>query len=493
MQVSRRLDAVRVDFDDERLVANAGLIAPASLAERLGLKDLLDAGIDLGEVAGHANPGTKAMTIIHAVLSGADSIDDCDVLRAGATAAVLGHRVAAPSTLGTFLRGFSWAHARQLDKASAVMLARAWTAGAGPADPAKAYTIDLDSSIHETYGTKKEGATRFSYTHVRGYHPLYATAADTGEVLHSRLRGGNSHTARGAVGFLAETFSRVRAAGVTGPLRLRADSGFYSKKITDACRRSGVAFSVTVKLYKRLLAAISAIPDNAWTPIPYWLEDGADVAVIPWHAFKSRTDEGVACRLVVRRVRPTPGSQLALIATFSYHAFITDMDGDAVTLEAWHRAHAVVENAIRDLKYGAGLNHLPSGRFRANAAWLALNVMAHNLSRWTVRIGDIDIVPGDTTLTDTNDTPVAVGETTGSAETPAPADESRPRQPRRRHRPGERVDFVATDTLRRRYLAIPGRLASSARQLTVHLPARWPWAEQFSSTLDAIRAVQAVT
>ncbi|MHB2024580.1 MAG: transposase, partial [Mycobacteriales bacterium] len=188
--------------------------------------------------------------------------------------------------------------------------------------------------------------------------------------------------------------------------------------------------------------------------------------------------------------------QLALIATYSYHAFITDMAGDAVTLDAWHRAHAVVENAIRDLKYGVGLNHLPSGRFGANAAWLALNVMAHNLSRWTARIGGLDIIPGDTTQPDADDTPAPAGETTDAADaadTPAPAGTNDRRPPRRRRRPGERVDFVATNTLRRRYLAVPGRLASSARTLTVHLPARWPWAEQFTTMLDAIRAVQAVT
>jgi hypothetical protein len=224
MRVSLGLDRVRVDFDDERLVANAGLIAPASLAARLELKELLDQTIDLGDVPGHANPGVKAMTVIHAVLAGADSIDDCDVLRAGATGTVLGHSVAAPSTLGTFLRCFSWAHCRQLDSASATLLRRAWAAGAGPQHPGAAFTIDVDSSIHETYGTKKEGASGFGYTHVRGYHPLYTTTA-TGEVLHSRLRGGNAHTARGAASFLAETFSRVTAAGVTGPLQLRADSG----------------------------------------------------------------------------------------------------------------------------------------------------------------------------------------------------------------------------------------------------------------------------
>jgi hypothetical protein len=177
MQVSRSLDTIAVTFDDERLVANAGLIAPASLAEHLGLKSLLEERVDLADAPGRANVGHKAMTVIHAVLAGADSIDDCDVLRAGATAAVLGHGVAAPSTIGTFLRSFSFGHARQLDSVAAEMLARAWAAGAGPDDLGAPFTIDLDSSIHETYGTKKEGATRFSYTHVRGYHPLYCVAA----------------------------------------------------------------------------------------------------------------------------------------------------------------------------------------------------------------------------------------------------------------------------------------------------------------------------
>lgn len=484
MPSSHSLDRIAVTFDDENLVANAGLLAPASLAERLGLRELLDKTVELGDVAGHANVGAKAMTVIHSVLAGADSIDDCDVLRAGATSTVLGHVVAAPSTIGTFLRAFSWAHTRQLDSVSKTMLARAWAAGAGPQDRAAPFTIDLDSSVHETYGLQKEGGTRFSYNHVRGYHPLYATAADTGEVLHARLRGGNSHTARGAVSFLAETFSRARAAGAAGPLRLRADAGFYSKKVVDACQKATVGFSITVKLYKSLLGAISRIPEDQWQPIPYWLDDGADVAVIDWQAFASKGKGGVACRLVVRRVKPTPGSQLALIATYSYHAFITDLPGDAVALDEWHRAHAVVENAIRDLKYGAGLNHLPSGRFGANAAWLALNIMAHNMSRWVVRIGALDIVPAnDTAISDT-----------ATADNPAPTVANTALRRRRgRRQPGERKTFLATDTLRRRHLAIPGRLASSARKLTVHLPARWPWAKDFNSMLDAIRAVEAVT
>ncbi len=481
MQVSRGLDGVGVTFDDERLVANAGLIVPATLAEHLGLRELIEQRVDLGDAPGRANVGHKAMTVIHAVLAGADSIDDCEVLRAGATSAVLGHAVAAPSTVGTFLRSFSWPDARQLDTVGAQMLSRAWAAGGGPEATDAPMTIDVDSSVHETYGLRKEGATRFSYTKVRGYHPLYATLAETGEVLHARLRGGNSHTARGAVSFLAETFARVRAAGANGPIDLRADSGFYSKKVVDACKKAGVRFSITVKLYKGLLAAISKIPEESWTSIPYWLEDGADVAEIPWQAF-GPGDKGVACRLVVRRVKPTPGSQLALIATYSYHAFITDREGTPVALDAHHRRHAVVENAIRDLKYGVGLNHLPSGRFGANAAWLALNAMAHNLSRWSARIGGID--------TDDPGGGAADAELTDTAETEPPGaggDQDRP------GRQTTRKSFVATDTIRRRHLAVPGRLAGSARKLTLHLPARWPWAEAFVDMLDAIRAVKLLT
>jgi len=161
MQVSRGLDRVGVDFDDEHLVANAGLIAPASLAQHLGLRELIEDRVDLGDAPGRANVGHKAMTVVHAVLVGADSIDDCEVLRSGATAAVLGHAVLAPSTIGTFLRSFSWAHARQLDSVAAEATVRAWAAGAGPAGSAEPFTIDMDSSVHETYGLQKEGATRF--------------------------------------------------------------------------------------------------------------------------------------------------------------------------------------------------------------------------------------------------------------------------------------------------------------------------------------------
>ncbi len=363
-------------FDDGHLVADAGLILPATTAEHLGLRDLFDDMVDLGDAAGLANVGHKAMTVIHSVLAGGDSIDDCDWLRAGASQAVLGHAVLAPSTIGTFLRSFMWGHARRLDMVSAELVRRAWAAGAGPG--AEPVTIDIDSSIHETYGLAKQGGAKFTHTKVRGYHPLYAHIAGTGDVVHHRLRGGNANTGRGAASFVIETVNRVRNAGATGPFTLRADSGFHIGAVTAACRKKKVKYSITVRLNPAIRKAIARIADDAWTPIPYWIGDGADVAETTYQPFGKKAP---IVRLIVRRVRPTPGSQLALFVEWSYHALITDRVGDTIDLEADHRRHAIIEDTIRDLKYGVGLNHFPSGKFGANAAWLALNVIAHNLAR----------------------------------------------------------------------------------------------------------------
>ena len=194
-----------------------------------------------------------------------------------------------------------------------------------------------------------------------------------------------------------------------------------------------VRFSITIRQRASLRDLIEAIPEEDWTPIPYWMDGAADVAETTYTPFQTKPDAPPA-RLIVRRVKPTPGSQLALFARYSYHAFITDRDGETLELEADHRRHAEVENAIRDLKYGVGLNHMPSGRFAANGAWLAVQVMAHNLARWTARIG--------------------LGERT-----------------------------VITKTLRRRVFALVGRITRSARRLTLHLPRRWPWETQFSRGL----------
>ena len=356
-------DRIQIAFDDHRLVANAGLLLPVTLAQRLGLSQLVDRHVDLGRAPGRANTGDKMMTLVASALAGGDCIDDAAALRAGGVGRVLGYVVKAPSTLGTFLRSFRWGHVRQLDRVSRELLAQVWAAGAGPGDGP--LTLDLDSTVCETFGLCKEGAQRHNYTGQRGYHPLLTVAAGTGDVLMARLRQGRANTARGAAHFLRETVSRVRYSGARGQLTVRADSGFYTHAIVAVCRDKDVRFSITARQHPRLRNIIEAIPEGNWTPIPYWMEGAADVAETTYVPFESKPDAATV-RLIVRRVKPTPGSQLALFANYSYHAFITDRDGDTLYLEADHRRHAEIENAIRDLKYGVGLNHLPSGRFAAN-------------------------------------------------------------------------------------------------------------------------------
>jgi len=437
MRSSHSLDRVDTAFDDDRLVPDAGLILPATLAHHLGLGQMVDEHLDLGAKPGRANAGDKVLTLVMSALAGGDHIDHVDALRAGGTARVLGFAVKAASTVGTFLRSFRWGHVRQLDRVSRELLRRAWQAGAGPGS--EPLTIDLDSTICETYGLKKQGALRPGYTGARGYHPLLAVAAGTGDVLMARLREGRAHSGRSAGHFLRETVSRVRHAGATGQITMRADSGFYAHSVVAMCRRLKVRYSITVRQHRSLRTLIEAIPEHEWTPIPYWIAGGADVAETVYTPFKGEKD-AVPVRLIVRRVRPTPGSQLSFFTTYDLHAFITDRDGDMLTLEADHRRHAEVENAIRDLKYGVGLNHLPSGMFAANGAWLAVQVMAHNLARWTARIG---------------------------------LDEG----------------IVTTKTLRRQLFGLPGRLTRSARRVTLHLPARWPWATGFGQALARFRAI----
>ena len=323
-------DRIRIVFDDHRLVANAGLLLPATLARHLGLRELVDHHLDLGGAPGRANTGDKLMTLVASAMAGGDCIDDADVLRTGGTACTLGGTVKAPSTLGTFLRSFRWGpRPASWDRVSRELLARAWAAGAGPGDAP--FTIDLDSTICETYGLAKEGARHHGYTGKRGYHPLLAIAAGTGDVLMSRLREGRANTARGAAHFLRETVGRVRYAGANGRLTLRADSGFYTHGVVSVCRKMDVRFSITIRQHKSLRNLIEAIPEDAWTPIPYWMDGAADVAETTCTPFQSEPD-AAPVRLIVRRVKPTPGSQLALFASYSYHGFITDRGrGDART------------------------------------------------------------------------------------------------------------------------------------------------------------------
>ncbi len=431
-----------VSFDESNLVPNAGLLPAAVLAERLYLAGLVDERLCLSRHG--ANSGAKALTVLGSMLAGGDSIDDVAVLRAGAAGSLFDD-TRAPSTVGSWLRAHKWSNVRQLDAVSRELLARLWAAGAGPADLSAPLTIDVDSTIVQVHGRAKQGAA-FGYTKVRGYHPQLATCAQTGQVLMCRLRGGSAGAARGAASFLTETISRVRGAGATGQLTVRADSAFYSRTVIATAAKFDVRFSITARQDKRIRAAIDAIEESAWQPIPYWLStpevSGADVAETTFTVFATDKRHARTVRLIVRRVRPTPGSQLALFTDWDYHAFVTDRDrdGDVLELEADHRRHAVVEQSIAELK-SAGLAHLPSGNFMANAAWLALAVMAHNLGR-------------------------AVGQLAGPD-----------------------LQRATAATLRRTVFTVPGRLVHSGRQRRLRLPQQWPWAEAISQALTSIQAI----
>jgi len=423
------LDRLQVCFDDERAVANAGLLLPATLASRLGIEQLVNETVDLSGRPGGARPGRKVLTLCHAMHLGADSIDDCDVLRCGRTGLVLGHGVLAPSTLGTFLRSFTFGHVRQLDRVLAESLGRAWQAGAGPGE--QRLVIDLDSFVGEVHGYAKEGAC-YGYTRELGYHPLLATRAGTDETLHVRLRKGSAHTQRGAPRFVDELIARVRRAGAVGEILLRADCGFWNKKITAKLRAKGCLYSIGVRVTKPVAAAIEAIPEQAWLRLADYPETGeAEIA---------ETVLGDD-RLIVRRVR-TLDAQPQLFATWQHFAFITNRDEPLELVEREHREHAACELVIRDLKDQA-LRHFPSGRFNANAAWTVIACLAHNLLRWSELLG----LP-----------------------------ERRPRRAR---------------TLRRRLVALPGRLTRTARRWTLHLPARWPWQDDFLAALARLRALSA--
>lgn len=427
--VNHGIDRVRVMFDDESLIADAGLVLVATVVARLGLEALVDATLRLVGRAGGAQPGRKVLTVVHAMIGGADCIDDTDRLRAGSTGRLLGHRVMAPSTLGTFLRAFSFGHVRQLEAVVGRAIERAWGLGAGPAGT---LVVDVDSTICEVHGYQKQGAA-YGYTRRLGYHPLLATRADTGEVLHARLRKGSANTGRGIVRFIDELLARLRRAGGGDAVIVRADSGFYRHDLLDRLSAAKVGFSVTVPLRRQVRDAIEAIDERAWSRIGY--PDGE--AHVAECVYRGR-------RLVVRRVRNHHGPQGQLFATWRYHAFVTNLAGSAWQLDRSHRAHAVVELSIRDLKAGP-LAHLPSGNFAANGAWLQCAVLAHNLTRWTATLGGI--------------------------------------------RPDR---LVVAKTLRHRLIGVPGRLVNRSGRPTLRFPARWPWADQFATMLDTLRALPPV-
>ncbi len=426
------LDGVRVVFDDERVVSDAGIALVATLAGRLGIEGLAGRFVQLRrDRPGSANVGRKVMALIYAMVLGADCIDDCEVLRAGRTRRLLGGWLPAPSTLGTFLRAFMFGHVRQLDRVLAETLTRAWRAGAGPGG--ERLVVDVDSFVGEAYGYQKEGVG-FGYTKRRGYHPMLASRAGTGEVLHIRLRRGQAASARGVLRFTEELIARVQRAGASGEKLFRADSAFWNNKLMARLQDAGWAYSISVRLLFWVKDAVAEIPESAWQPLEDYPDGGE--AQIAEQIVKGK-------RLIVRRTRLV-GPQAELWPDWRYFPFLTNRTDPLEVVEAEHRQHAVVELTIRDLKDQA-LAHFPSGRFNANSAWTVIACIAHNLLRWTSVIG-------------------LSGETVRAAR-----------------------------TMRRRLLHIPGRLTHSARQWTLHLPARWPWQGDFTRALARIRALPAAS
>jgi Transposase DDE domain group 1 len=434
-RVSHAIDRVQVRFDDENLVANAGLLLAGTLAVRLELEALVNSMVGLSGRVGGSRPGRKVLSLVHAIVAGGSHIDHADVLRWGGTEAVLPFRVMAPSTLDTFLRAFSFGHVRQLEAVVGETLRRAWAMGAGPG-PAR-LVIDVDSTICEVAGKSKAGAA-FGYTKVLGYHPLLASRADTGEVLHARMRKGSANTQRGAVRLIDELVARVRRAGATGEIVMRFDSGFWSNDTIASLGRLDVRYTMAVRTSNKGQAkAIAAISEDAWVDIDYTPDGQAQVAECTYNGR----------RLVVRRTRLTDRRQAELWADWRHFGFLTDLPGDTATVDAFHRQHAVVELAIRDLKEGAGMEHVPSGNFSANSAWLQCAVLANNLIRWTATIGEAGTVD----------------------------------------------HLTVARTVRTRLIALPGRLVNLAGTMTLRAPLHWPWAQWFNRRLDRLRALQPST
>src|SRR3954451_24978625 len=450
MRLSHARAAIRVRFDDPNLVSCAGLVPVMALAARCGLTALLAETLTLTG-KGTANAAAKIQALIGGMVAGADSISDMDLLRHGGMNRVF-DGIRAPSTLGTFLRAFTFGHVRQLDAVAAELLARLATATPLLPGAQQWMFLDIDDTVRQTYGYAKQGAGR-GYTGVKGLNALlavFSTPLSAPVIAATRLRKGSTNSARGAAKLLADALGTARRAGAglahNAVVLVRADSAYYGFDIIDVCRRAGARFSITARLTPTVVTAITGIDEQAWVPIRYpnaiydedeqrWVSD-AEVAEVPFTAFTNRRKtEHVTARLIVRRVRRLnpkhvpageTGKQGELFAVYRYHAIFTNSPEPMLPAEATHRDHAIVEQVIAELKNGP-LAHLPSGRFAANAAWLACAAMAHNLTR-------------------------AAGVLAGGQHARA-----------------------RTATLRTRLIHTPARVAHSAHRQTLHLPRDWPW------------------
>jgi hypothetical protein len=395
------LAKTRASFDDPNLVSHAGLVPLAALAERAGLHGLAAAHVRPGGDCG-ANAGLKVACLAAGMAAGADSIDDMGLLRHGAMDRLFGG-VRAPSTLGSFLRAFTWGNVSQLNKAHREFLANLTREAPLLPGAGTLAFIDIDSTQKRVYGYQKQGA-KFGHTKIQGksllVRGLNALAGVISTPLSApvigavRLRGGNAASSRGAASLAEEAIGTARECGCTGLIIARLDSGYYSAAVVGAIRSAGARFSVTVPMNSSIRAAIAAIPGGAWKGIRYpraiwddqldcWVSD-AEVAEIEYTAFASKKNQQVTARLIVRRVRDlnkkAAQGQDELFPVWRYHAVFTDSPFELVQAEGQHRDHAVVEQVFADW-YDGPLAHLPSGHFNANAAWLVIAAMAQNLLR----------------------------------------------------------------------------------------------------------------
>ncbi|GAA1024798.1 IS1380 family transposase [Acrocarpospora pleiomorpha] len=463
MRFSHAAAKTHAIFDDEHMIAYAGLEPVMRLAQRCGLDALVGEYVQIAGPAG-ANAPAKLASVIAGMACGADSIEDLDALRHGGMRKLF-DGVRAPSTLGSFLRAPTWGNVRQLEKVNRRMLARLASHTPMLPDAGTVAFIDVDSMQRRTYGYRKQGSG-FGHTKiqgksvlVRGLNVLLATVSTPQAVpviCATRLRGGKTGSARGAEPFVRESIAAAKEAGAGsgagGIVVLRGDSAFYSARVIAACRDNHVSFSVTAKMDKKIKAAIVAMPESAWVTIEYpnavfderagrWVSD-AEIAEITYTAFASKKNQAVTARLIVRRVkRLNPrgkNGQEELFATWRYHAIFTDSPFTLVQAEAQHRDHAVMEQVNADLIDGP-LAHLPSGVFTANAAWLTLAALTHNLLR-------------------------AAGCLAGAFHARARG-----------------------ATLRRHLIAVPARIARHGRgHLTLHLPEHWRWQDAWLNVFDAL-------
>ena len=447
MRVCHGVTAV---FDDPNLVSCAGLAPVLELAERAGLHDIVEEHVRIDRRGGQ-NALVKVLSLVAGMVAGADSIDDMGLLRHGAMGRLF-TGVRAPSTLGTFLRSFTFGHVRQLDAVASrllINLARRAPLLAGASELAY---VDVDDTVKPTFGYAKQGAGR-GYTGVKGLNVLLATistASSRPVIAAARLRKGSTISASGAHRFVADALITAKAAGASGTLVLRADSAFFQSDVVAAVLRRKACFSITARLNPPVRKAIDTISADAWTTIKYtdavWDEDGqrwisqAEVAEITFTAFSSLAkDKQVTARLIVRRVPDVnPNNQNPLFTVYRYHAVFTNSPLLMLEAEKAHRGHAIVEQVIADLKNGP-LAHLPSGSFWANSAWLVLATMAFNLTR--------------------------------TAGTLASAFHAK----------------ATTGTIRAQLISVPGRLARSARRLVLHLPTGWPWQTAWNLMATAAR------